>query len=122
MIKTNKKYIESLNPCEIGKNNLYKKISVLGKTVEFDLLVADFNDVIWFLTQSEIGKSVISDILLKYHKSLQDNQYKRKVYRIMIRFNSNNNMENLFILNKNDNNFENFFKTECNNLNISLTN
>ena len=122
MIKTNKKYIESLYPCETGKNNLYKKISVLGKTVEFDLLVADFNDVIWFLTQSEIGKNVISDILLKYHESLQDNQYKRKVYRIMIRFNSNNNMENLFILNKNDNNFENFFKTECNNLNISLTN
>jgi hypothetical protein len=121
MIKTNKNYIESLNPCDTGKNNLYKKISALDKAVEFDLLIADFNDVIWFLTQSEIGKNAISDILLKYHESLQDNQYKRKVYRIMVRFNSNNNVENLFILNKNDNHFENFFKTECNNLNISLT-
>jgi len=122
MIKSNKKYIKSLNPCDTGKDNLFKQLLGLNETVEFNLLIADFKDVLWALIQSEIGRNVISDILLKYHESLQVSKYKRKVYRIMVRFNANNNIENLFILNKDDNNFENYFKTECNSLNISLTN
>ena len=122
MIKTNKKYIKSLNPCDTGKDNLFKQVLGLDETVEFNLLIADFQDVLWTLIQSEIGRNIISDILLKYHESLQDNQYKRKVYRVMVRFNSNNNIENLLILNRGDKNFENYFKRECNDLNISLTN